>query len=1131
MRIITTLLFLLSFQLFCFSQDTLVVQAFDYNSGTRDSVISFPTGDHNQYEKIIMHYNMRCKDGLVSTTSDRNKGCGEWDYSCNTSIIDSTLIDSTLAFHPNYIIFGHPDPFFEYVEYPTYTYHLRDLDHVTINNESNYVRHILYNEQEQTDALFSDQKVQKLFYLIDNELFNNTVTNKINGISFQQITNAEDLKFVKIKMATTPADSIDANLIENAAFETVYNDHVDENVLSSGIYFTRDFNYEDSDNILLELSYTNTEKTLTTTTPGKIADDRTMIYHEGSDRYVNFSNTMLDIPVDNLQDIKDEISIAVWIKGNETSLPKNTTFLLAHDESNQRQLNIHLPWGNGQVYWDCGGNGNNYDRINMPADASSYRKDWNHWAFTKDAHSGVMSIYLNGELWLTQGGKTNPIDIKKMRIGADFENRNIYEGGVDDLMIFDKALSAADIQHLSKFRPDENDAYYSNLKLFLDFNEESDTSVKDQSPAQVEATFANSWNQITFRGDEIFKDFSFAAVTPTISLIESDVNRMVSTQTITDSIQNFPFEIQPFRVEGTDLIMDPSFAYWQAGYTFVYDQEGNKIDSVEILFDDVIYINQLEYYRKTPAKFELLSFVTPYGINLDFGLGGRTWLFDVTDFGPILKGKKRLVMDRGGQWQEEMDIRFLFIKGTPSRNVLKIHQIWPVQSISNAAILENDRFEKRNIPIEDDVASAKLRVAVTGHGQEGEFIPRTHFIKINGGQKEYSWQVWKECAYNPVYPQGGTWVYDRAGWCPGAPTDLIEHEIMEYIHGDDDFDIDYGMNVATGDSRYIINGQVVKYGPRNFKLDASIEEIISPTNYVEYDRINPSCAKPTIRIQNNGSQTIRSLWIAYGVVGTETISHQWKGNLESGESEIVELPSFSEGRWSRGNEFQVTVKLPNDQADEYENNNSMTSQFEQTPHIDGYVIVNLITNGAPNETKWYLRDEDNNIVASRTSGFSAFENYLDTIRNLDGCYQLQFVDSGQDGISWWANNDGNGFVRVRAEGEFWTTLEPDFGAEITYAFTAGMTTSTQEWEKLESEINVFPNPSYGIYHVELTGLHQAYIEVYNGTGQQLQSHQHLCNPKYDEFIVDLTNEPDGIYFISIVNSKGEKRVEKVIKGN
>ncbi|MBL0102065.1 MAG: hypothetical protein IPP49_20185 [Saprospiraceae bacterium] len=51
-----------------------------------------------------MFYSMRCKDGLISSSGDRNKGCGEWDYSCNTNIIDSSGVDSLKALHPNYLI-------------------------------------------------------------------------------------------------------------------------------------------------------------------------------------------------------------------------------------------------------------------------------------------------------------------------------------------------------------------------------------------------------------------------------------------------------------------------------------------------------------------------------------------------------------------------------------------------------------------------------------------------------------------------------------------------------------------------------------------------------------------------------------------------------------------------------------------------------------------------------------------------------------------------------------------------------------------------------------------------------------------------------------------------------------------
>ncbi|MBK8441874.1 MAG: hypothetical protein IPL35_00010 [Sphingobacteriales bacterium] len=25
---------------------------------------------------------------------------------------------------------------------------------------------------------------------------------------------------------------------------------------------------------------------------------------------------------------------------------------------------------------------------------------------------------------------------------------------------------------------------------------------------------------------------------------------------------------------------------------------------------------------------------------------------------------------------------------------------------------------------------------------------------------QFQWQVWKECADNPLYPQGGTWIFD-----------------------------------------------------------------------------------------------------------------------------------------------------------------------------------------------------------------------------------------------------------------------------------------------------------------------------------------------------------------------------------
>ena len=67
-----------------------------------------------------------------------------------------------------------------------------------------------------------------------------------------------------------------------------------------------------------------------------------------------------------MDDISKEITISFWQYG-ASNLPVNSTIFEGRDNANRRQVNVHLPWGNSQVYWDCGNNGSGYDRINLPA--------------------------------------------------------------------------------------------------------------------------------------------------------------------------------------------------------------------------------------------------------------------------------------------------------------------------------------------------------------------------------------------------------------------------------------------------------------------------------------------------------------------------------------------------------------------------------------------------------------------------------------------------------------------------------------------------------------------------------------------------------------------------------------------
>ena len=112
------------------SQDTTVVQTITFDSTGRSYMFNFPDGSES-YRKVIMQYRMRCHGGLVSSGSNPNLGCGEWDYSCNTMLTDSSRTDSVKSTHPDYIISGFSGTTFNYTANPTYTYYQSTQEEVT----------------------------------------------------------------------------------------------------------------------------------------------------------------------------------------------------------------------------------------------------------------------------------------------------------------------------------------------------------------------------------------------------------------------------------------------------------------------------------------------------------------------------------------------------------------------------------------------------------------------------------------------------------------------------------------------------------------------------------------------------------------------------------------------------------------------------------------------------------------------------------------------------------------------------------------------------------------------------------------------------------------------------------------
>jgi hypothetical protein len=1126
--------------------DTITVNAINYNSLTRDTVVQFPDLPGVTFEKILMQYNMRCHGGGVNNTGGNNWGpngsnaCGEWDYKCNTYVHDSTRIDSILYKQPTHVISGFAGTTFNYTSQPLFDYYQYAQQQVVLNNiVSETQSQVLLGTSPMSTALAGTNQSGKAQYLYTaTELTAAGVTpGDINGFLVNAL-NAGTVNFLRVNVKGTAAATLDATAPETTGFTEVYFSNYTFATGSNRIHFYTPFNWNGTDNVLIELSFTNTVAGSTIQLEGTASTDLGIYSNNGY--YQNLaSNGHIDIPAGGLSTISNEVTVSFWAYGDANQLPASTTIIEGVGAGGERDLNVHLPWSNSEVYWDCGGDGN-YDRINQPAAVTALEGQWNHWAFVKNATTGMMEIYLNGSLWHSGTGLTRPIDIAQMIVGKSTAYSNNYKGSIDELRIWDKALTGADIQNWMNIPLNVTHPEYASLVAYYPFNEGTGTSINDASANAAVATSNGAPVWMFERGVNLERFFEVAANRPSITMVQGTYNTTVTPTNVLDSVQVVPNTVEEFSITSNPgIIMDDEVVtvsvtqVWEANPETIYDAAtGAVISTIPVATEGTIDIAELDYYRRYPMKFEIMSFVTPYGINLNLGIDGKTWTFDMTDFTPILNGDKRLTIEDAGRWQEEMDINFLFIVGTPPADIVDIQQVWRVQQRGYTNILNDDYFAPRDVQTSTNGEMFKVRSAITGHGQEGEFIPRAHFVDINGGNNEFTWQVWKECGENPVFPQGGTWIYDRAGWCPGMATDVQHWDITSFVTPGQPVNIDYGVQTASGTSNYHVNQQMVTYGAPNHVLDAELVEVSQPSNRVEFDRHNSICNEPIVKIRNTGSTELTSLTIKYWVNDDPTPeTYIWTGSLAFMEEEEVSLPSplwLWNSTTTSNNLFYAEVSSPNGGIDEYEYNNIYSSDFEIPEVLPGGLIIWFRSNNAPSESSYQLTDDLGNVVFER-SNFAPNTLYRDTVQLGIGCYQYRVYDTDDDGINFWANNDGQGYTRfAKIGGGIAKTFNGDFGDGIIFNFTVDFPLSYDEIE-LDKSVNVYPNPAIETLNVKLEGFAEdVELNLYNSMGQVVLSEKVKASSGAYHGSLSISELNTGIYILKITDGKKSTRV-KVVK--
>lgn len=600
----------------------------------------------------------------------------------------------------------------------------------------------------------------------------------------------------------------------------------------------------------------------------------------------------------------------------------------------------------------------------------------------------------------------------------------------------------------------------------------------------------------------------------------------------TDSTANNPYTIVQYKDSLNPTTPSDTLYWWMASYyNYYYDNSGNITDSIFVPADTTMYVKYYHYWHvyDSVETYEIARMITPYG-----GYYATSWThpytFDVTDFAWMMHDSVQIQVFYSG-WSDGFTATcdFEMITGIPPHKAYKTIPMWtgtfPYGNVSNPI---SNYLVPRPIKIDSAASAVRLRILQTGHGEDNnnctEFCSKYQHVSVNG-KEHFTPLVWRDlCGLNPLYHQAGTWLFDRANWCPGEQITPYLDDLTPYVTPSQTDTIVMAMDPYTspnGGSVYTIGAELVYYGPISFGLDASLDDIITPTTNPLYGRLNPTCGPPQVIIRNTGSTPITSLDITYGPLGGVSNVYHWTGNLFFNDTALVTLPAISLATTNKTLMFRAKVSNPNGMKDEYSDNDSLVTPYTIVPDYPSTFIIQLTTNKTAWEDSYFIANDQDSVVYQK-SGFSNTTTYKDTVTLPNGCYHFELDDAGKDGLSFFANSDGNGsltFYKISPHVVL-KSFQPDFGTSAIQNFTVGAITGVNEPQSKDIRYIVYPNPANK--QITISGLAQSKgdkdIKLYSEMGS-LVYQQHISGSLY-QYSINTSSLSEGVYCLVISNKDG-----------
>lgn len=329
-----------------------------------------------------------------------------------------------------------------------------------------------------------------------------------------------------------------------------------------------------------------------------------------------------------------------------------------------------------------------------------------------------------------------------------------------------------------------------------------------------------------------------------------------------------------------------------------------------------------------------------------------------------------------------------------------------------------------------------------------------------------------------------------------------------------------------------INGS---YGPITITNIANLRDGAISNLIADAETCAGNLQPTKFNLTNNGSTTMTSSSIAYGVVGGPTLTYNFVGSLAPYTQTVITLPTYS---FSAGatNTLNIAVTSINAGTDQNPVNDLASKTIPLTTKIANSLSLSMefTQDQYGSESTWEVREEVSNVLVASGGPYTDLSAsgvllHSSPFTVTSGkCYKVVVNDSYGDGFN---AGTGAGQYQIKAGTTVVYTMNGVMGLQDIKLFKTATAAGVSENNSNIANVSIYPSPAKNAASLSLDLIQNesVSISVVNTVGQVVFT-ESLSNLSAGNHVVNFNTEnwASGIYNINISSNNGNTTLKLVV---